>query len=222
MTVQTSDGRDVPIAKKAHRAFDLRALAQAEVVEMGEPAERQEPGDAGGTGGALALDADDLDAAVEAYRTGDMDRLQAIRERLDTGATNSTKTADALQSPRAEAGAASKLTLSDASLDRATEWRAAFAKGQDNANLGARLLEDFAALETAAGLSLLDAEAAAVAMLHRTINNPTLALKVLAMAKEIEALSSALRRRTQGALAAAAGLRAQSKLLALQGRQDGK
>jgi hypothetical protein len=114
---------------------------------------------------------------------------------------------------------AQSLSLPQANLDRARELRMAFENARDGTEVGERLLQDLAGTETAIALSLLDAEAAGIALLHGTLIDPNaeLALKVAEVLREIVALSSAVRRRTEGALNAAANLRVQRALLVQRG-----
>jgi hypothetical protein len=60
---------------------------------------------------------------------------------------------------------------------------------------------------------LQDIEAAATVLLSRTIDRPDLALTVAKVAREVVALSTAVRRRTENTLNAIASLRAQRALL---------
>jgi len=115
------------------------------------------------------------------------------------------------------------LTLAKPNIQRAQELRQAFASAADGAAVGEKLLEDLVAMEVGVALSLLDTEAAAVALLQQTLPvDPALALKIVAVAKEVEALSSAVHRRMQNGLAAAANLRAQRHLVSMQRGSHGK
>ena len=115
------------------------------------------------------------------------------------------------------------LTLASGNVTRAAELRHAFASTADGSAVGEKLLQDFVGMETALALSLIDTEGAAIALLQRALTSePTLALPLAKLAREIESLSAALRRRMQGGLAAAANLRAQRRLLAIPRASDGK
>jgi hypothetical protein len=108
------------------------------------------------------------------------------------------------------------------SVQAARELRQAFANAGDDTNVGEKLLEDLVAMESAVAMSLIDTEAQTVVLLQRTLTNPALMLEVGKMAKEAVGLSTAIRRRMQGALGAAAGLRAQRRLLKIPRASHGK
>ena len=108
---------------------------------------------------------------------------------------------------------ASNLVLSQANLARARQVRQAFAERSDG-DPAEELLEELIAGEIGVGHQLQDLEGVATALLGRTLMEPELALHVVKVAREIAALSSAVRRRTENSLNAVAGLRAQRLLVA--------
>lgn len=113
------------------------------------------------------------------------------------------------------------LTLSPASLGRAREVREAL-RAESDGDAAEQLLEELVAGEVAVGHHLQDIEAASAVLLGRVLTDPELALPTVRVAREIVALSTAVRTRTQNTLNAIAGLRAQRVLLAAQrGRRLG-
>lgn len=107
------------------------------------------------------------------------------------------------------------LALAAKSLERGLEVRRAFENGGSDSTVAEQLLEEFVAGEVPVVLELQKVEGALVGLLSRTVTNPALALKVAEVLKETVALSGAVRRRTEGTLAAVAGLRAQRAFIAL-------
>ncbi len=97
----------------------------------------------------------------------------------------------------------------------AGEARAALRDGSDG-DPAERILEELVGGEVGLGHELQNLEGVATALLTRTIDRPELALKVSAVAREVFALSSAIRRRTENTFSAIASLRAQRVLLAAQ------
>jgi hypothetical protein len=128
------------------------------------------------------------------------------------------KRAEALARPEADLRS---LTISSPSLALAGEARAALRDGSDG-DPAERILEELVAGEVGLGHELQGLEGVATTLLTRSIDRPELALKVAAVAREVFALSSAIRRRTENSLSAIAGLRAQRVLLAAhRGRLNG-
>ena len=109
--------------------------------------------------------------------------------------------------------------LSRQNLERAEAVRRKF-DAADPMEVGERLLQDLVAAEVGVAFQLVDVEAGLVALLSRTIADPAMALAVARTFREAAALSSAVRRRMENCLAAAATLRAQ-RLLAGTRRDDG-
>ena len=104
------------------------------------------------------------------------------------------------------------LTLSQGSLDRVRDVRRSFEDASDGDPAEA-LLEQLIAGETGIGHQLQDLEAAATVLLGRVLTDPQLAMPVARVTREIVALGSAVRRRTENSLNAVAGLRAQRILI---------
>ncbi len=102
-------------------------------------------------------------------------------------------------------------------LAHGRELRDEFDRAAPQAAVGERLLEHLAAAEVPIALALVDAEAALVALLHKTLCDPTVATELARLLKETIGLSGAVRRRIESSLSAAAGLRAQRQYLAASG-----
>jgi len=195
---------------------ELRGLADAELVEngpvVGAPSEY--PLHADDDRWRSELKARGLHSDLVPCEAGAVIQPEVLRDAV--GETPS-------RAPVRELGEGALPTLSAANIGRARELRRAFAAAADGAEVGEKLLEDLVAMEAGVALSLLDAEAMAVALLHRALpTDPVLALKVAQVAREIEGMASAVRRRMQGGLSAAANLRAQRRLLDLQRGSNGK
>jgi hypothetical protein len=113
------------------------------------------------------------------------------------------------------------ITLPQSYLDRVRELRQAFARAGDETNVGERVLEDFAAVDTGLAEALVDAEAAVVALLQKAgPTNPAPSLKMVEVAEGVGRLLVGMRSRIEGSLAAAASLRA--RRLSLTRGIDGK
>lgn len=117
---------------------------------------------------------------------------------------------------RNTAAAAANLTPPQHSLDRARQVRASFARAGDDSDAAERLLLDLVGGETVIVLQLQDVESALAVLLSRTVTDPRTALEVAKVLREAVALSSAVRRRVENSLNAAATLKAQRVLLASQ------
>jgi hypothetical protein len=106
------------------------------------------------------------------------------------------------------------LALAPKSIERGLEVRRAFEHAGADSTVAEQLLEEFVAGEVPIILELQKVEGALVGLLGRTVTDPALVLKVAEVLKETVALSGAVRRRTEGTLAAVAGLRAQRAFIA--------
>ena len=113
------------------------------------------------------------------------------------------------------ADAVGSLTLSKANLGHMRRAREAFQVASDG-DPAEEVLEQFVTGEVGIGLQLQDLEAAASDLLGRTLVDPTLAMATAKVMRELVAISSAVRRRTEHTLTTIAGLRAQRQLLAAQ------
>lgn len=108
------------------------------------------------------------------------------------------------------------LTLSAANIVRAQEVLGEFDVAEEPSEVGERLLHELVAGELAVARELQDIEGAMAALLGRTVTDPALSAAVAKSFREAVALSNAVRRRMEGSLSAAAGLRAQRLLLTAQ------
>jgi hypothetical protein len=145
------------------------------------------------------VDADAPPETVDGVVTGDeTDRLERLHR------------VDAASKPLAPLPSISK-----ASLALVGEARQTFRQSSDG-DPAERILEDLVAGEVGLGHELQNLEGVATGLLVRTIDDPLLALQIIKVAREVFALSTALRRRTENTFAAIAGLRAQRVLLAGQ------
>jgi hypothetical protein len=150
-----------------------------------------------------------LEAAPTAAEDGEAHFADELAKRNGTHPAQAARAAEAM----------ANLTLSSTSLASAREVRQSFE--ENGAEAAEQLLERFVADETAVALDLQNAEAASIVLLARAILDPDLAGKVAKMAREVVALSSAIRARTERTLARVADLRAQRAFLAAHRRPNG-
>jgi hypothetical protein len=205
-TIATDRGRrDVPSHSSIRTSIGLDQLGKMEIVAADTADD-----DCGGPDSLSMNEADEVPACV-ARSAGMTTQAKGIEPTLDVTAPPQSAVTSPVQAQPKE------------NIVYAQRLRQTFAAAGDDSDAGERLLEDFVATESSIAVSLLDAEATAVLLLQHTMTtNPELALQVAHVAKEVFALGSALRRRTQGALASAASLRTQRLLLQPQSRQHGK
>jgi hypothetical protein len=110
------------------------------------------------------------------------------------------------------AAATANLALPDRSIAEGIRVAQAF-KEQGGADVAEQILEQLVSGEVPVALELENIEGALVALLQRTVVEPHLFLKVAESFRETVATSAAIRRRIQNSLSAAAGLRAQRRML---------
>lgn len=204
----------------ASRLVAIEGLAGLELVELDGVPDGADPAGA---------DVPSVDGGLVPYSLDDLGRADGVRDGgPPAGPEGDAPAADvrlrrAVEQPDQRTAAAPSLTIATGNLARAGELRQAFASAADGSKVGEKLLEDFVGMEAGIALALLDTEAAAVALIQKTLPvDPALALKLAQVAKEVEALSSAVHRRMQNGLAAAANLRAQRHLVAMQRGSHGK
>jgi hypothetical protein len=106
-------------------------------------------------------------------------------------------------------------TLSEGNVGYMRKAREAFEAASDG-DAAEDVLEQFVTGEVGIGLQLQDLEAAAASLLGQALVDPTLAMATAKVMRELIAISSAVRRRTEHTLTTIAGLRAQRQLLAAQ------
>ena len=124
------------------------------------------------------------------------------------------------RSPAHPGDAIANLTLSEPNLRRAHEVCAEFDAAEDLSVVGEKVLCELVGGEVAVAMQLRDIEAAMAALLSKTITDPEMTVAVCKGLKETIGLSTAIRRRMENSLSAAASLKAQRILLTAQRGQD--
>jgi hypothetical protein len=128
----------------------------------------------------------------------DEDR-RALREYEDDDAKRRGTTPEQLA---LAADGRANLTLPHRSVARATEAKRAFERAGSESEVGERLLEELVSAELAVALELQNTEGALVALLQKTITDPTLGTAVTKLTREVIGLSDAVRHRIHGSLGA--------------------
>lgn len=116
-----------------------------------------------------------------------------------------------------EPARATALSLGPQYHAKAGALRDRFRHASSSEPIGEQILEELVATETPIAMALQDAEAALVALLHRTVTDPQLAVAVVKLLKETVLVSNAVRRRIENSLGAVANLRAQRDFLDRRG-----
>ena len=192
------------------RGTGIEAMATLEIV-----AAVTEPDDAP----KWQIDEEFAEDAVAAFRSGDLDMLQAIGE---TAGPPRPRTQDDLPKPKAPQPTpladSDDLKLASSILERSERQRQAFASAADGTEVGRKLFEELAGMDAGMALALRDTEIAAVICVQRAMrpygDSKAALMLVRALGNVIEA-TGALNRRMQGEIAAAARLRAQRRLMPL-------
>jgi hypothetical protein len=172
-----------------------------------------------------------IEQALHAYRTGDVDRLDAVGDRLralderrihaspppiqpaDSGPSTVSSRAPAPLQPN-------HLTVAQSSSDRARGHSEALLGMAPNAAADERVLTDLVVDELPLAFELRRLELELAARIGLALDNPGLLTALARAMRELTALSGSVTRRIQGSLGVAANLRAQRRLITGRGSLD--